>query len=514
MKGDPYNELKLKKSLPLPKPARLRRYAGHYTMENNCFMCTDLDNEFMLTCVTCKRKVHRGCVLLRDNGISSETWRCADCLFQSDAFSRNMKTNRSPSISDGAFQSPSKTSNVSNNELLTKSQQKVDALAQTLKGSSIKQSTSELERHRLTAERATRENQDLKERIKLLEATVGHLTKDSHENSVKRLSLDSPKGSEASPTASEKINATRLQNLRRTIFSEEGRKVKIPNRDELGERDKILEFMKTLSANLPDMIKTLGKGESSQRPDRMHNSAPPRKTEFSFEANQPELVVSMHRQYIQKLPKFDGDIRDWAYFESVFNDTTAQGKFNERENVGRLREALTGQAKKIVLGEVMFSTNASDIMTTLRKTFGDARTLIATLAKELMETPVMKSDFDKGLLDFTSNVNAYCANIKALGKTRYAGDLTNELLLTTLAQKLCPSHRTRWERRRQQNSSSDIRDFKEFLTDVMLEIPHEWRVTEVKTTKEESFKGSRLNVHVEPASVQARSIRHSVNASC
>lgn len=74
------------------------------------------------------------------------------------------------------------------------------------------------------------------------------------------------------------------------------------------------------------------------------------------------LAMTLSRRDIQKLPEFEGDMKEWAYFESVYNATTIEGNYSEQQNVRRLHKALKKEALSLVRDKLMFSADASDIM--------------------------------------------------------------------------------------------------------------------------------------------------------
>lgn len=183
-----------------------------------------------------------------------------------------------------------------------------------------------------------------------------------------------------------------------------------------------------------------------------------------------QLAVTMKRQYMQKLPKFSGVPREWAFFESVYNSTTEEGQFTETENVFRLREALVSPALDLVLDQVMFSTNAAKIMSDLKEAYGRADRLIMELTKEILAIPPLKRSSDPKLRDFGIAVKNFVAKVKSLQRE---GDLKTEYTLCMLADKLqeAPGLYKEWARKKLANPNEDLESFAAFLMEKVAEMP-------------------------------------------
>lgn len=91
----------------------------------------------------------------------------------------------------------------------------------------------------------------------------------------------------------------------------------------------------------------------------------------------------MTRQALIKLPKFNGSAREWPKFKSIFDDTTAEGKFTNLENLSRLEEALEGQAARSVSGLMVAAANVPRIMQRLEEIFGRPDIIYQQLLEEL-----------------------------------------------------------------------------------------------------------------------------------
>uniref|UniRef100_A0A182IEP3 Uncharacterized protein n=1 Tax=Anopheles arabiensis TaxID=7173 RepID=A0A182IEP3_ANOAR len=83
------------------------------------------------------------------------------------------------------------------------------------------------------------------------------------------------------------------------------------------------------------------------------------------------------------LPEFDGNPEDWSHFEACFEETTKLCGYSDGENVARLRQALKGKALKAVQSRLRRGEHLSEIMETLRNTFGHEGSSITLTEDEL-----------------------------------------------------------------------------------------------------------------------------------
>lgn len=183
-----------------------------------------------------------------------------------------------------------------------------------------------------------------------------------------------------------------------------------------------------------------------------------------------QLAVTMKRQYMQKLPKFGGAPKEWAFFEAVYSSTTIEGQFTETENVFRLREALISPALDLVLDQVMFSTNATRIMADLKDAYGRADRLILELTKEILAIPPLRKSSDPKLRDLGIAMKNFVAKLKSLQRP---GDLRNDYTLGMMSDKLqeAPGIYKEWARRKLANPEEDLDSFAQFLMEKVSEMP-------------------------------------------
>jgi Pao retrotransposon peptidase/Protein of unknown function (DUF1759) len=217
----------------------------------------------------------------------------------------------------------------------------------------------------------------------------------------------------------------------------------------------------------------------------------------------------MRRQYMEKLPKFNGDMRQWAYFESLYYKTSEQGQFSNSENVQRLRQALEQKPRELVQSKLLFSEDADGIMKTLKLAYGNPAKLIVVLGDELMKFPNLKSETDPKLREFSLQVSNFVSNAESMNEE---AELSSGYLLNKLSVKLSYHHLLQWTTKLSVDPKLDIRDFTQFLMQKVVEIPIDFlaaREASNQAAAKPQNVPKRLHKHKE--SDQSRSSRQSTS---
>ncbi|XP_055714434.1 uncharacterized protein LOC129808688 [Phlebotomus papatasi] len=90
---------------------------------------------------------------------------------------------------------------------------------------------------------------------------------------------------------------------------------------------------------------------------------------------QSQNVAKLAIRYagLKELPKFSGNIDEWANFYAQYMKTTSDGQFTSSENVTRLEKCLSGEARELVASLLTVSGEAESIMAILKERFGHPR---------------------------------------------------------------------------------------------------------------------------------------------
>lgn len=226
-----------------------------------------------------------------------------------------------------------------------------------------------------------------------------------------------------------------------------------------------------------------------------------------------QLTALMGRKSLSKLPEFSGDEKKWAYFQSVFNRTTIEGRYTEADNVARLREALKGSAHTLVQSQLMYSSNASEIMEVLRKFYGRTDIVIYAHMQDLLNFNQIISEDDPKLRNFAVAVQEYVSIIKSL---RQESELSNKFQLVSLSGKLHYGQYKDWKKLLDAYPELTLEDFAIFLMRKVQEIPPDrFKNLDDDRSKasDEAQKPKRVSSHSRP-SEESPPRRKSLHRSC
>ena len=126
----------------------------------------------------------------------------------------------------------------------------------------------------------------------------------------------------------------------------------------------------------------------------------------------------MNRLTNQSLPNYYGDLMDWLRFKHAYNLSTRLGKFTEAENVDRLNKCLRGEAREAVRSLLPTTTDASLIMKTLEREFGNPTKITKKVIEDLKRLPRVGSGKMK-LSTLTSAVSKAVAVMRSLDNVWY-----------------------------------------------------------------------------------------------
>jgi Protein of unknown function (DUF1759) len=200
------------------------------------------------------------------------------------------------------------------------------------------------------------------------------------------------------------------------------------------------------------------------------------------------LVITMKQKMLLNLPKFDGALREWAFFEREYNRTTELGEFSPEQNIVRLREALTGEAYNLVRDKILFSYDPAPVMAALKQTFGDPDRLVVVLTAELAQLPKIESETSNQLRKFALAVSNFVVNMHAIKRER---ELLSTFTLTVLEEKLSYWHRCQWIDIKRAKETVNIEDFSKFLTQKMQDMPY----IEPSSLSTESSRAKRVHIN-------------------
>lgn len=152
-----------------------------------------------------------------------------------------------------------------------------------------------------------------------------------------------------------------------------------------------------------------------------------------------EPIIDKTSQYLisrltstKMLPKFSGDILEWLRFKQAYKLSTELGGYTEEENVARLYEALTGEAKETVEFLTITATNAQTIMDTLELRYGNKDKIIQKIVADVKKLPLLYSG-KSDIITFAAKVRNCVAAIETLN---HIGYLYNPDLIQDIINKM------------------------------------------------------------------------------
>ena len=138
---------------------------------------------------------------------------------------------------------------------------------------------------------------------------------------------------------------------------------------------------------------------------------------------------------------FGGRAEDWLNFIGEYERTTNKYKYDESENLIRLRKYLKGEAKDAVNHLLCNPRNVPRILYVLEQRFGNPKHVIAALMEKVKKLKNPDLSKPETIVDFGTTVDALVTNIISFRECDY---LNNIQLLNDLVEKLPASLSRDW----------------------------------------------------------------------
>ena len=184
------------------------------------------------------------------------------------------------------------------------------------------------------------------------------------------------------------------------------------------------------------------------------------------------LSTTMKRQFLTKLPEFRGDPKEWAYFEAIYNQTTAEGRFTDYDNISRLREAIKPPALDLVQPFLMYGLPASTVMDRLKKRYGRTDLIVTSMLNELNDLHRMRSMADIAQLEkLSTGLNKFVAAMQSMELNT---ELTNRVAVVNIANKLSVELFLAWNEFRNGRDESSLALLAAFVSEKVDQLPREY----------------------------------------
>ena len=142
-----------------------------------------------------------------------------------------------------------------------------------------------------------------------------------------------------------------------------------------------------------------------------------------------------------KLPKFSGDVREYAIFKADFKHAI-EPRYSKRDAVTLLRTCLNGNLKPLEL----IKGNGTDYDAAweyLDSIYGDPRVVSDTVMQDIVEFRTLNSDEDARFCELVHLVKRSYNTLKEVG---LPNDMDNSHMLSIIEKKMCADDRKVWSR--------------------------------------------------------------------
>ena len=184
------------------------------------------------------------------------------------------------------------------------------------------------------------------------------------------------------------------------------------------------------------------------------------------------------------LPDFTGKYEEWPRFIAAYTRSTEIYKLSNVQNLARLDKSLKGDARKKVESSLLFPSAVSDIIQTLRRSFGKTTQIIKKVREEVANFPALD--------DSLSGIDDLCAKVRNLLAIIVASEgpefLADQEMIEMIEEKLPSFLALQWAERKAQSRPNleTISDWLIEKTDMMNSISRQSELKSMRIDKNES----------------------------
>ena len=140
-----------------------------------------------------------------------------------------------------------------------------------------------------------------------------------------------------------------------------------------------------------------------------------------------------------KLPKFSGDVREYAIFKADFKHAI-ESRYSKRDAITFLRTCLDGKPLELIKG---IGTNYDAAWEYLDSIYGDPRVVSDAIMQDLVKFKALSSDEDIRFCELVHLVKRSYNTLKEVG---LPNDMNNSHMLSVIEKKMCADDRKVWSR--------------------------------------------------------------------
>ena len=140
-----------------------------------------------------------------------------------------------------------------------------------------------------------------------------------------------------------------------------------------------------------------------------------------------------------KLPKFYGDVREYAIFKADFKHAI-EARYSKRDSATYLRACLQGKPLELIKG---IGSDYDAAWEYLDSIYGDPRFVSDTITQDIVRFRALQNGEDARFCDLVHLVKRCYNTLKEVGAS---SDMDNNHILSIIEQKMCPGDRKVWSR--------------------------------------------------------------------
>lgn len=140
-----------------------------------------------------------------------------------------------------------------------------------------------------------------------------------------------------------------------------------------------------------------------------------------------------------KMPRFAGDVRDYAIFRSDFKHAV-DSRYSKRDAISLLRTSLQGRPLDLIKG---IGTDYDAAWSYLDSVYGDPRFVADTITQDITKFRPLRDGEDARFCDLVHLVQRSFTTLKEVGRPH---DMDNNHMLALIEQRMCTDDRKVWAR--------------------------------------------------------------------
>ena len=152
--------------------------------------------------------------------------------------------------------------------------------------------------------------------------------------------------------------------------------------------------------------------------------------------NIPQLAFRMEKP---KMPKFSGDVREFAIFKADFKHLI-ETRYSKRDSITLLRASLQGKPLELIKG---IGQDYDAAWGYLEAIYGDPRFVADTITQDISRFKPLRDGEDARFCDLVHLVRRSFNTLSEVGRQN---DMDNNHMLAIIEQKMCSDDRKVWSR--------------------------------------------------------------------